>query len=176
MKNFFYLLVCVSLFTFTSCNDDDDDPELTESNIEGAWNLEAYENDYTLNIVGLGTTAGKAEITNSDVIVTFSSADLTWTSSGDFTLEVTDADSTTTENLTGGIGSGTYSVENGNLLMVGIDAGDETDNDEPTSFRPTSYNPDSRFEGQADLDVTITEPFLGLTVSIDGDVIMELSR
>jgi len=177
MKNFFYLLLCVGLFTFASCNDDDDDePSLTEANIEGTWNLDRYDNDYTIDITGTDAVNGSSEISNSNVTMTFTSSSLTWTSTGDFTLTLTDSDSTTTENITGGIGSGTYSVENGNLVLVGIDSGDETDSDAPTVFRPTSYNPDSELKADGDIDVTIMDPLFGLTVSIDGDIKMELSR
>lgn len=178
MKNFFYLfLFCLPLIV-ASCGDDDEEPMtpvLTAETIDGAWNLDVFTNSYTIGIDAVSFDA-TAVISNSNVVMTFNSSDGTWTSTGDFTLTYTDIEGSEVQDLTGGIGEGTYTVTDETLILVGLDTGDEADTSEPIPFTTTSFDPEAEYKGDGKIDVSIVDPIFMTEFSIDGDIVMELSR
>lgn len=175
MRNFFFLLLALSLFTFTACGDDDAAmAELNQDNIVGDWNLTVFNNDADISIVGFGESSATSEISNSNVVVTFAAGG-TWTSTGDFDITIV-SDSTTTETYTDGIGSGTYTVTSTQLTMSGIDGGDDADTEAPTVFTVRSFQENMLIDLAGNVMETITDPFFGLTVTTDVDTEMTLER
>lgn len=175
MRNFFYLLLFVSVATFSACGDDDSaGAALTQENISGEWNLTMFSNDGSVSVSGFGSSPIESDISNSTVVIDFA-ADGTWTSMGQYDITVV-SDTTTTDTYTDGIGSGTYTVENGRLSMTGIDSGDEADTETPTVLNVRNFVPDMIIELTGNNMASFTDPFFGLTVSTNFDTEMVLER
>lgn len=176
MRNFFFLLLALSLFTFAACGDDDADSpaELNQTNIVGDWNLTVFNNDADISIAGLGDTRVTSELASSNVVVSFAAGG-TWTSTGEFDLTVV-SDTTTTETYTDGIGSGTYTVTSTQLTMTGIDAGDEADVEGPSVFTVRNFQENMLIDLSGNVMETIMDPFFGLTITTDITTEMTLER
>lgn len=167
MKFSIYALALLGFFAFSSCEKDDDSVKLDSTNIQGTWNLTTYDSDTDVSI-GVGLLVDKtntvSSISNSTVTVTFK-ADGTWTSEGDYTLTTTSEGTTETDEISDGIGGGTYTLADGQLTMSDIDAGDEADI-ASIDFN-SAYTPDTRIDLNADVTEMTTDPFFGLDVTID---------
>ena len=176
MKFSFYALLMVGLFSFSSCDKDDPEVKLDDEAIVGTWNLTAYDADADVGIGFAGvveTTKSVSTISNSTVTVTFDATG-NWTSTGDYTLTTTVDGETETEEVTGGIGSGTYTVVDGRLTMSDIDAGDE--NDVETIEFDTSYSPDTQIDLVANVKESGSDPVFGLDFEIDLMLDMTLEK
>lgn len=172
MRNFFFLLLTLSLFTFAACGDDDAAmAELNESNIVGDWNLTVFGNDADVTIAG-ATSNITSDISNSNVVVSFAAGG-TWTSTGSFDITIV-SDSTTTETYTDGIGSGTYTVTSTQLTMTGIDAGDEADTETPTVLNVRSFTENMLLSLAGSASETVE--FFGITATTEIDTEMVLER
>lgn len=172
MRNFFFLLLTLSIFTFAACGDDDAAmAELNQDNIVGDWNLTVFGNDADITIAG-ATSSVTSDISNSTVVITFAEAG-TWTSTGSFDVTIV-ADSTTTEMYTDGIGSGTYTVTSTQLTMTGIDAGDEADTETPTVLNVQSFSENMMLSLAGSASETVE--FFGITATTEVDTEMVLER
>lgn len=176
MKQLMYLFIlCVPVFIL-SCGDDDDSTGLTEETIDGRWNLDAYDNEFDLELAPAPRSTGTSQIINSTVIIDFDSEDDTWTSSGAYTLVIEDEDGRAELDYTDGVGSGTYTVREGKLTMIGFDAGDNTTTIQPVPFETVRFNPDSEYVGTGTINIDIEDPVFNFDIRIDGELTLELSR
>lgn len=138
MKNTFSLLLSLALLTFGSCKEEQGGEEvvqLTSQNIQGTWRLTTFSNDGTRSVAGQPEPFNST-ISNSTVTITFSRRDInpqtfeqTFTSTGDYTVTINTAEGVETEERTGGIGNGSYTLAGGVLTLTNIDIGDEADTD-----------------------------------------------
>lgn len=176
MKNVFLLLLVSAIFLATSCKKDDDGPQLTQDNVVGTWDVTAMDMD---GVIGLGVSPifqnsdVSSSISNSMLTVTFK-ADGTWTSAGSYTLTSTNGTDTTTTTESD-MGSGTYTVANGKIAMVGVDFSDDADVNEQT-FEATSFQADKKIVLKSDTNVTESDPIFGLDVKVDVVVNMTLEK
>lgn len=174
MRNFFFLLLCVGLVSFSSCGDDDDNSSsLTTENIAGTWNVTAYSNEGDITALG-STTSTSSVASNSTLTITFNDGG-TWTSAGTYTLTTTSDGTTDTEEVDG-LGGGTYTISNGSLTLQGLDAGDESDVEVPLVLNVDSFVENMLIELSGNTNETIMDPFFGLEITIDLDTDMTLER
>jgi hypothetical protein len=176
MKFSIYALLIAGLFSFSSCDKDDDGVKLSSEAIVGTWNLTTYDSDADVGIGFAGvfeTTNAVSTMSNSTVTITFDASG-NWTSTGDYTLTTTSDGETETEDVTGGIGSGTYTVVDGRLTMNDIDAGDESDV-ESIEF-DTNYSPDTKIDLEANVKESGSDPVFGLDFEIDLMLNMTLEK
>lgn len=176
MRNFFFLLLTLSLFTFTACGDDDATmAELNQDNIVGDWNLTAFNNDASITLDGQPFGDVTSSIANSNAVVSFA-ADGTWSSTGMYDITIMTTDTTETETVTDGIGSGTYTVTATELSMTGIDAGDEADTETPTVFTVNNFQLNALLDLSGTASETTMDPFFNLTIGADVSTEMTLER
>jgi|AntRauTorckE5430_2_1112549.scaffolds.fasta_scaffold08735_3 hypothetical protein len=172
------LFLCLSVFTISSCGDDEDMATATALSAEaiiGDWNLTAYNNGGDIIVVGLGSNTFTSSITNSNVVVTFG-ANGNWSSVGDYDITVVTPDTTETTTYDDGIGMGTYTVTSTQLVLSGINAGDDADLDLPTVLNVAEYSVDNLLRLRGNTRETFMDPVFGLTVSVDLDTEMTLER
>lgn len=149
MRITFFSLLCISFFLISSCGGDDDTNAIaiTIQDIQGSWNLTGMDTDAEVSLTESGQTERApivSSIANSTVVMTFN-ADGTWTSTGMVQINITyeETEMETTE-LTNGIGSGTYTIADGQVSIAGIEAENETDVEEPVPYTVISFQPNSR--------------------------------
>lgn len=119
MRNFFFLLLCVSMVSFASCGDDDDNgPTVSMADIVGNWNVTMLSSENEVVVANIGATTAYTT-SNSTLTLTFND-DGSWTSGGAFTRTATLA-GTPVDAMLNGIGSGTYTVNGGTVTLNGVE-------------------------------------------------------
>jgi hypothetical protein len=185
MKHLFFLVLAISL-SVTACKKDKDTDsiQLTSENVLGTWNL----NTGSLNgKIGFGIqgqfayTDIDANLSNIAVTATFN-ADGTWTSMGTATATIVtkeqgEASETETEQLTNGIGSGTYTVTNGKLTLNGLNlSNDPFEEEDPITFDVTSFTPDAKLDLFNYTKTQETDPVFGFDVSQEITTIFKFNQ
>lgn len=89
----------------------------------GSWNVNSYTSDAESERLYNSSVNSYSVILSSDVTLTFSE-DGTWTSAGEHTMEITDYIDINTTTHTGGIGSGTFTVNDGKLMVLDLNVKD----------------------------------------------------
>lgn len=174
MKNALLLLLALTLLTFGSCKKDEEVVQLTSENIQGTWRLTTFANDGTISLAGVASPFSSS-ISNSTVTITFSRSgeNQTFTSTGDYTLTINSQEGVETEDMTGGIGDGSYTLAEGVLTLTNIDIGDEADT-ETLLLNVESFQVDNFIELQG--ETRENSMVFGIPFGIDYTTDMRLEK
>lgn len=173
MMRFLPLVLLCGSFLLASCGDDDSNDNFTRDELVGTWDVSVFTTDIMID-AGSGVEQFGASKTDGDLDVTFDE-DGTYSSSGTYTLTITEADSTYTETQTG-IGGGVWSVDGQTVRLFDASGSSDLLEFNVTDYTVSNFQADSRVDLNGAIDTTIVEPFLGIEFDVDGTVMYRLER
>lgn len=177
LKSIPYVLL-LTVLSLASCKKDVGEDFLTESDIQGAWAVAQFNNEYRVSGTYSGRPveeSGRSTISESDLQFVFN-ANGSWNSSGAYTVTVTTADDQQTTRREG-MGSGNWRFRQDTLFLTGLITYNETGffrEDQPLAL--TAFQKDRSLDFGTRLDATETDEDLNISLRTRSDYTIELQR
>jgi len=158
----------------TSCIEDVINTSIGEEEFAGVWHLDTYQEEFIREFTATAVQKRSMVVDSNSVVMTFSD-DGSWTSEGEYYVTLDDGDEKREEVRTGGIGSGTWSIDDGLLILSGMDRMDE-DDDDVLRVTAVSYSANSRLYGIDRTKLKIRDPFSGFRINLEHKTELRLLR
>lgn len=179
MSKFLPLLLLLSLLGVAACEKDEpDNLTMTEADFVGNWSVREFSGAFHTKGNFSGNPVdehGTSTISDSDLMV-YLEDDGRWTSTGGYTLTV-ETENDRQQYLENGIGGGSWSYRDGNLLLSGMRSpngnGYFTD---PQPCLVLDFVRGRQISLLTEMDVTESDADYGISLRTTGDFVIQLVR